>query len=128
MVYGDDPFLEIDTRFDRAEHLVGSAEYAREKLELFSQKLEDALIGSIVPVQEVDDHNVMLLPIAVTATYTLFDPLRVPWQVIVHDHRAELQVDPFGGSLGRDHYLRLVAEVIDKGRPDVGSAQPGDTV
>ena len=50
----DDPLLEVDAGLDRAEHLVARAEHALEELELLGQQLEDALVGRVLPVQEVD--------------------------------------------------------------------------
>ena len=59
-------------------------------------------VGLIAVVKEVDDDHVMLLTVAVTAADALFDPLRVPRQVIVDDLRAELKIHASGRSFGGD--------------------------
>ena len=79
------------------------------------EELVDPGVGLVVPVEEVDDHYIVLLTVAVAATDPLLDPLRVPGQVEVDDQRAELEVDPFRPGLGRDHDLTLVPEVVDQG-------------
>ena len=98
----------------RAEHLVGGAEDAVEEAELLAQQLEYAPIGLVALVQEVDDDDVVLLPVAVAAADALLDALRVPGQVVVDDQRAELEVDAFGRRFGGEHDGRLVAEVLDQ--------------
>src|SRR6188508_1845916 len=58
--------LEVDARLDRAKNLVAGAEHALEERELLRQKLEDALICHVRAVQEIDDHHIVLLSVAVT--------------------------------------------------------------
>ena len=82
----------------------------------------DALVGLVVPVEEIDHDHVVLLPVAVAAADALLDALRVPWQVVVDDQRAELEVDAFGAGLGGDHDLALLAEVVHQRRAHVGGA------
>jgi len=64
----------------------------------------------------------VLLTVAVTATDALLDPLRIPWQVIVDDERAELQVDAFGRRLGREQDRGFVAEMLNKRRANIDRA------
>ena len=66
-------FLEIDPGFDRPKHFVRGAEYAIEEPELLREQFEDALVGGVAFVQEIDDHHVVFLPVAMTATDPLFD-------------------------------------------------------
>jgi hypothetical protein len=126
LVYLGDAAFEIDTGLHRPQHFITGAEDAIEQLELLGQQLIDAPVGVVVAIQEVDDNHIVLLPVAVATPDALFDPLRVPWQVIVDDHRAELEVDPFGTGLGGDHdaaaFASMVAEVVDQRGAGVGSA------
>ena len=70
-------------------------------------------------IQKVDDYHVVLLPVAVTPTDSLFDPLGVPRQVIVNDQRAKLEVDSFRACFGGDHHRGSIPEVLDKGCPEI---------
>ena len=121
LVDGGDALLEIHAGLDGAEHLVAGAEDALEELELLGQQLEDALVGRVLAVEEVDDHHVVLLAVAMAAADALLDALRIPGQVVVHHQRAELEVDAFGAGLGGDHDAALLAEVVDQGRAHVGA-------
>ena len=46
--------------------------------------------------------------------------LWVPRQIVVDDQRAELKIDPLGGSLGGDHDYGFVMEILDQRGPHVG--------
>ena len=70
----------------------------------------------------------MFLPEAVHAADALFNALRVPRQVIVDQHRAELQVDTFGGSLGCDHEPTAFPELIHEGFAPVGIRNAYDKI
>ena len=102
LVDGGDALLEVHAGLDRAEHFVAGAEDAVEQPELLVEQLVDALVGGVVLVEEVDDHHVEFLAVAVAAADALLDALRVPGQVVVDDEIAELKVDALGGGLGRD--------------------------
>ena len=115
LVDGGDALLEIHAGLDSAEHFVACAEHTFEELELLGQKLEDALIGGIVAVEEIDNHHVVLLAVAVAATDALFDTLRVPGKIVVHDQGTELEVDALGPCLGGNHDAALFAEIINEG-------------
>ena len=96
--------------------------------ELLGEQLEDALIGLVLLVQEVDHDDIVLLAVAVAAADALLDALRIPRQVVVHDERAELKVDALGAGLGRDHDAAFLAEVVHERRTHVGGAGAGDPV
>src|SRR3972149_215769 len=49
-----DAALDVYPGFERAQHLVARAEEAVEELELLAQELEDAPVGLVAAVQEVD--------------------------------------------------------------------------
>ena len=121
-------FSKSTPRFDGAEHLVAGAEHALEELELLGEQLEDALVGLVLPVEEVDDDDVVLLAVAVAAADALLDALRVPRQVVVDDQRAELEVDALRAGLGGDHDAALLAEVVDERGAHVGGLGAGDAV
>ena len=73
-----DPPLEVDARFECPQHVVGCAEDAVEELQFGIEKLEDAFVGLVGAVDEVDHDDIVLLAVAVTAADALFDALRVP--------------------------------------------------
>ena len=70
----------------------------------------------------------MFLPETVDAADALFHALRVPWQVVVDQHGAELQVDTFCGGFGRNHEPATLAELIDQGFAPVSGRDTGDQV
>ena len=111
--------FEVDAALDLSEHVVGRAEHAIEEAELFAQQLHDAAVRLVALVEEIEHHHVVLLPVSMAATDALLDALWVPRQVVVHNQRAELQVDALGGRLGRHHHLGAVTEVLDERRPHV---------
>ena len=85
LIDGGDAFLEVHTGFDGTEHLVAGAEDAGEELEFLIEELENAEVRLILAVEEIDDHHIVLLAVAVAAADALLDALRIPRQVIVHD-------------------------------------------
>ena len=99
------PLLEVHAGFDGAEDFVTRAEHSLEQLELLREELEHALVGRVLPVQEVDDDDVVLLAVSVAAADALLDPLGVPGKVVVDDERAELKVDAFRACFGGNHDL-----------------------
>jgi len=114
LVDGKDALLEVDPRLDAAQDFVGGSKDTAEEAELLDQELEDPAISLVPLVQEVDDHDVVLLTIAMAAPDALLDALGIPGQIIVHDQRAELQVDALGRGLGSQQDGALVAEVLDE--------------
>ena len=123
-----DSLLEVEAILDRTEHLVAGAEHTREQLELVRQQLQDALFRDVSLVTEVHDDDVVLLPEAVHAADALLDALRVPRQVIVDEHRAELQVDTFRRRFSRDHDRALLAEVVHERLAAIDSRDARDQV
>ena len=95
------------------------------RLNFSVEQFEHAAVGLVALVEEVDDDDVVLLPVAVAAADALLDPLRVPGQVVVHDQRAELEVDALGCGLGGEQDRGLVAEVLDERRAHVHRARAG---
>ena len=74
---------------------------------------------------EVEDEAVVLLAVAVDAAHPLLQPHRVPGDVHVHEHVAELEVDPLAGRLGRHQDLGLLLELalgVDAGARRVAVA------
>ncbi|MNP05921.1 hypothetical protein D3C76_978850 [compost metagenome] len=88
-------------------------------MKFLGQQLQNTLIGLVAGVEEVDHHHVETLTIAMATTDALFDPLRVPGQIIVDQQGTELQVNAFCCCLGGNHDFRLFAEVIDQGSTPV---------
>ncbi len=89
-----DALLEVHAGLDRAQHFVAGAEDAFEELELLGQQLEDALVGGVLAVEEVDDHHVVLLAVAMAAADALLDALRIPGQVVVHHSEQNWRLMP----------------------------------
>ncbi len=123
LVDAGDAALDVHAGLQRAEHLVARAEDAGEEPELLVQQLEDAPVGLVAAVDEVEHDHVVALAIAVAAADTLLHPLRVPRQVVVDHQRAELGVHPLGGGLGGDHDLRPLAELLDERGAHPGAAR-----
>lgn len=96
------------------ENVVGCAEDVVKQMELILQQIENADVGIIALINEIDNDDVAFLPVTVTAAYSLLDPLRIPRQVIIDDKRTELKVETFRRSFRGDHDLRLVAEVLNE--------------
>ena len=80
------------------------------------------LISFVVLIEEVHHHDIVLLPVPVTAADALLDPLGVPWEVIVHDKRAELQIDALGSGFRGNHDLSLLFEIVDERGAHVGGS------
>jgi hypothetical protein len=123
-----DPPLEVDAGADRPEHLVRGAEDPLEERELLVEQFIDPAVGLVAAVQEVHDHDVVFLPVTVASPDPLLDPLRVPREVIVHNERAELQVDALSSSLGCDHQRPALAEIVDERLSHVGRPRTGHPV
>ncbi len=81
------------------EDLVGT-ELLADRLELVEQRLEHPALARAGGDEVDDDHGIVLLAVAVDAAHALFQPGRVPGDVVVHHEPAELQVDPLAGSVG----------------------------
>ena len=111
-----DAAFYVHTGFKGSKNFVRSPEHTIEKTELLTEKLEDSLVGLVAAVEEVDDDNIVLLAVPVTPANALFDPLGIPGQVEVHNKRAKLQVDSFGGGFRGDQDCSLVAEMLHDGR------------
>ena len=70
----------------------------------FEQPLENTAFDGIRG-NEIEDQTILMLAIAVNAPHALFQPVRVPGNVIVEEDIAALQVNAFTRSLRRDKYL-----------------------
>ena len=71
-------FFKIDAGFNAAQHFIGCAKDSIKEMKLLSKQFQDTLISLIRVIQEVDDDNIKLLPVTMTAAYSLLDPLRIP--------------------------------------------------
>ena len=86
------------------------------------------MLGVVLEIEEVDDGHVDLLAVAVATPDALFDTLRVPGQVEIHEERAELKIDTFGPGFRGDQDRLLVAEGFDDGGLHVGRLGAGDSI
>ena len=66
--------------------------------------MQDATFAG-VRRHEVEDQAVVLLAVAVDAAHALFQAHRVPGDVVVDHHPAELEVDAFTRRLGGHQHL-----------------------
>jgi hypothetical protein len=78
------------------------------------EELVDAHVGSIRAIEEIDDDDIVFLPVTMAATNALLNSLRVPRQVIVDHEIAELEVDTLCGCFCCNHDAGFVAEVLDE--------------
>src|SRR5699024_5791647 len=120
--------FEVEPVFNRAENFVTGPKNAIEELELTLKQLQDALFSDVALIGAVDHHDVVLLAKTVDTANTLFHTLRVPRQVIVDQHGAELKVDTLSGSFRSDHDRPMVPEVIHQGFTTIRSWDAGDDV
>ena len=74
------------------------------------QLLQDAAFAGVLG-HEVDDQAVVLLAVAVDAADPLLQADRVPGDVEVDHHPAELKVDAFAGRLGGHEHLGCLLEL-----------------
>ena len=59
---------------------------------------------------EVDCPHNMWLPDSVHSANSLLDAHRIPWHIEVDDDMAELEVQPFAASIGRNQDTRIAGE------------------
>ena len=116
--------LERALRLPGAEDLLHLADDQLEHLDLALEDLEHVGLERAA-TRQIDDAHGMLLPQSMHATDALLDPLGIPGQVIVHDERAELEVEPFGAGLGGDQQRPALPEVLDERGAHVGGAAGG---
>ena len=79
-------------------------------LDALEQLLEDAALAGRRR-DEVEDQAVLLLAVAVDAAHALFQPHRVPGDVVVDHQPAELEVDALARRLGGHQHLAILAEL-----------------
>src|ERR1022692_1272274 len=72
----------------------------------------------VISCDEVHNGDIALLAIAVAASDPLFDTLRIPWQVVIDDCFAELQIQPFGAGLGRDEDFGAGSKLMNQRQAD----------
>lgn len=111
-------FFKIDAGLNRTENLVTGSEDAIEQAELVGQQFVNTQIGGVVLVEEVDNHDIELLSVAVASPDPLLDALRILGQVIIDHKVAELKVDSLGCRFRGDHdgpFIRfpLVGEFVE---------------
>ena len=66
---------------DKPENAIRGTEEPFEKLKLLCQQFINAYVRGIPGVAEVDDDDIMLLPVAMATADALLDTLRIPGQV-----------------------------------------------
>ncbi len=98
---------------DDVEDLV-RAEFPADRVQLVEQHLQHAALAG-AGGDQVDDHHVAPLAVAVDAPQALLETRRVPGDVVVDHQPAELQVDPLAGRVGGDEEAVAAgpAEAVD---------------
>ena len=109
-------FFKIDTIAYAAQNLITGTKHTIEELELLIQQFIHTYIGRITFIEEVHNYDIEFLSISVASTYSLFDPLWIPWHIIVHYQRAELQIVTLGGSFGSNHDSGFILKIINDSR------------
>src|SRR5580698_8300765 len=99
------------------QNMVRRVKDPTEKIELLTQNLERKPMRLVVPSNEIDHGNVALLAVPMASPDTLFDALRVPWQIVIDDRLAKLQVQALGAGLGAYEDLRTRAELVHEREP-----------
>ena len=90
LVYlGDFPF-KIHTGFQSAENLIRGTEHAIKQSEFLGEQFIDTLVGCVLSVQEIDNNNIVFLPVSMAASDALLNALRIPRKVIVDNQAAKL--------------------------------------
>src|SRR3989304_7891468 len=113
------PFFKINAGLDDTQDLIACAKNAFEEFEFFREKLVYPLVCRVLLIQEVHNHHIVLLSVTVTSPYPLFNPLRIPRQVIIYNKRTKLQINPLGSRFGGNHDYRFIPEVVPDSGPHV---------
>ena len=95
--------LEINAGFHRTQDFIAGTKHAFKQLEFLIQQFVHPFVGLVLTVEKVDHHHVMLLSVTVATANALFNALWVPRQVVVDDHRAELEVDTLSACFRGNH-------------------------
>ena len=89
-------------------------------MELLVQQFIDADIGRICLIEEVDDHNIELLAVAMAASNTLLNALRVPGHIVVDNQGAELEINTLSSCFRCNHNGCFVPEIVNDGCTAIG--------
>src|SRR5271167_339311 len=73
-------------------------------IELFQQPIEDVALHGIRR-DEIEDEAIAGLTITMDAAHPLFEPIGVPWNVVVEHDVAALKIDALAGGLRCDQHL-----------------------
>ena len=85
------------------------------------EKVVNALLRLVAKVQHVDHGHVDLLAVAMAAADALLHPLRVPWQIEIHQQGTELEIDTLGAGFRRNQdCLVIAAEGVDHSGLHIG--------
>jgi hypothetical protein len=108
--------IKLRGRHDFADHVVHpvAAQRLPHVLQLPQQAVHDLALTGVLG-DEVEDHDLVFLLVAVDAAHPLFEPVGVPRNVVVDHQRAELEVDALAGRFRGDYDRRLVLEEVPLG-------------
>src|SRR5262249_8003585 len=74
-------FGEFGSR--RVQDRIGCVEHLPKEVEFLTEYLEGQALSFVTAVEEAQDGHASLLPVAVHTTDPLFDPLRVPGEIVI---------------------------------------------
>ena len=101
--FAERPSLELQLA-EYVEHL--PTERLPRLIELFQQPAVDVTLSSLLG-HEVPKVTDLGLADAMDPSKSLLDPVRIPWQVVVHHQMGALQVDALACCVGREQYLNF---------------------
>jgi hypothetical protein len=84
--------------------------------QFLTQYFERQLLGFVVTCDKIDDCYGPLLAISVDSTDPLFDSLRIPRQVVVHERFAKLKIQALCTCFSTNKYAGSLFEFVNKGK------------
>lgn len=100
--------------------------HSAEELELLVQEFINPDVSRISFIEEVDNHNIELLAIAVAAANALLNALRVPGHIVVDNQGAELEINTLSSCFRCNHNGGLIPKIVHDGGTTVSGKGTGD--
>ena len=97
------------------QNLIRRTEYALEQLKFLRQQFIDTFVSGVFLIQEINDNDIIFLPISVATSNTLLNTLRIPRQIVVDHKAAELQIDTLCGGFCSNQDAGTVTEFLNHG-------------
>jgi hypothetical protein len=94
------------------QHHIRSSQHFAEQIQFAAENIKGQLLCFVVRRQKVNHGNIVLLAVPVAPANPLLDPLRIPWQVVIYNRVAKLQIQPLCARLGRYEDSRTCLEFV----------------